>query len=609
MPRQLSEVKKRELETTLAAYIKCMEKNAASMRNVPMPELNEQLFSLFETTGNRLLYENVYFQRRKYLSVYGCLTILRENPDDAAKLEEVIRGICEEECWALPAHVDRVKNPAWRRTVDLFAAETGQALAEILALAGDRLNPEIRELVRENVLDRVLLPFLESEAPYSFWERGENNWNAVCAGSIGCAAIYLLSGEPELLENLIGRIVDSLHYYIDGFADDGACLEGLGYFSYGFYYYVGFAELLCRYTKGKIDLLNQEKVCRIALFQQKCYFPSGRTLSFSDANSEDKYRLGLTCLLALRYPEVELPPVACAGGFETDRCYRFLANYRDVIWTRRYLEEHSVKFCWADEEQENVTPICESVWCWQSRYIVLPDAQWSIARGASGGGMACKGGTNGEPHNHNDVGSFLYLQGNEMLLADLGTGEYTKAYFSENGRYQILCNRSLGHNVPVVDGKEQQAGVQYCCDSFESDGRGRTVIHYASAYGNSAVRDLIRTLEYDAASERLVVEDVLKTDSAMPECEKENRCARVSVTMRENLITEYLPEIEAETIVIKGKEHACRITVEGATGPITAEEKSHIDHRGNRRTVYCLSWETPMGGCGERRCRFLVEPS
>jgi len=437
--------------------------------------------------------------------------------------------------------------------------------------------------------------------------------------------------------------VDSLHYYIDGFADDGACLEGLGYFSYGFYYYVGFAELLCRYTKGKIDLLNQEKVRRIALFQQKCYFPSGRTLSFSDANSKDQYRLGLTCLLALRYPEVELPSVACAGGFEADRCYRFLAIYRDVIWTRRYLEKYSVNFCPTEEGQENVSSICESDWHRQrakcethisqpdnmqmdcgrdkpyiiqpggicaedNRYIVLPDAQWSIARGSSGGGMACKGGTNGEPHNHNDVGSFLYLLGTEMLLTDLGTGEYTKAYFSENGRYQILCNRSLGHNVPVVDGKEQQAGGQYRCDFFESDGRGRTVIHFASAYGNSAVRDLIRTLEYDAASERLVVEDVLKTDSAMPEREKENRCASVSVTMRENLITEYLPEIEAETIVIKGKEHACRITVEGATGPITAEEKSHTDHRGNRRVVYCLSWETPMGGCGERRCRFLVEP-
>ena len=38
--------------------------------------------------------------------------------------------------------------------------------------------------------------------------------------------------------------------------------------------------------------------------------------------------------------------------------------------------------------------------------------------------MAAKGGNNGESHNHNDVGSFLYLAGDEMLLTDLGAGEY-----------------------------------------------------------------------------------------------------------------------------------------------------------------------------------------
>ena len=66
--------------------------------------------------------------------------------------------------------------------------------------------------------------------------------------------------------------------------------------------------------------------------------------------------------------------------------------------------------------------------------------------------MAAKGGNNGESHNHNDVGSFLYLAGDEMLLTDLGAGEYTRDYFGEK-RYDILCNHSFGHSVPVIDGK------------------------------------------------------------------------------------------------------------------------------------------------------------
>lgn len=73
------------------------------------------------------------------LAVFGCLSILEGKPEYLHKLEEVLDGICEEECWALPAHVERDRDPDWRIRVDLFASETAQALAEIISLVGDRL--------------------------------------------------------------------------------------------------------------------------------------------------------------------------------------------------------------------------------------------------------------------------------------------------------------------------------------------------------------------------------------------------------------------------------------------------------------------------------------
>lgn len=112
----------------------------------------------------------------------------------------------------------------------------------------------------------------------------------------------------------------------------------MSYFVYGMTYYTGFADMLYRYTEGKTDLMEQEKCRQIALFQQKCFFPSGRTLSFSDGDSRDKYKMGLTCFLAMRYAGMEIPPVSCAGGFDGDSCYRFMANLRDVLWTQQYLE-------------------------------------------------------------------------------------------------------------------------------------------------------------------------------------------------------------------------------------------------------------------------------
>ena len=41
-----------------------------------MPKVTEELFELYETTGNRLIYENIYFERRKFLLIYSMLAYL-----------------------------------------------------------------------------------------------------------------------------------------------------------------------------------------------------------------------------------------------------------------------------------------------------------------------------------------------------------------------------------------------------------------------------------------------------------------------------------------------------------------------------------------------------
>ena len=107
---------------------------AEEMRNQPLPELTEELFALFERTGNRIKYEEVYFGRRKFLAVFGMAAIMDNRAEDIKKLEEVLESVCNEECWALPAHVNRRDDKNWKTTVDLFASETAQTLAEIVSL-------------------------------------------------------------------------------------------------------------------------------------------------------------------------------------------------------------------------------------------------------------------------------------------------------------------------------------------------------------------------------------------------------------------------------------------------------------------------------------------
>lgn len=556
-------------------YKNQIEQLANRMRNETMPSLTEELFALFENTGNRLKYEDVYFARRKFLAVFGMAAYLWRRPADMVKLEEILVEICGEECWALPAHVNRRENPGWRNTVDLFAAETAQALSEIVVLLGENvtqqglgLSREICERVKDETERRVLRPF---EAAQQGWECSDHNWNAVCSGSIGSAAMYLLAGKEEKrLQSILQRVCYSLTFYLDGFREDGACMEGVGYFTYGMTYFTGFAEQLFRYSKGAIDLFDNEKVRRIAEFQQKIYFCSGRTVSFSDGDSAAKFRMGLTSFLSRKFDTVRIPDSRFAADFETDPCYRFMGLLRDYEWTKDATEEGS--------EQ----PGCAS------RHDILPEAQWSICESKNGIGFAIKGGDNDEPHNHNDVGSFIYLVGGEPLITDLGAGEYTAEYFGE-GRYNILCNSSLGHSVPICNGMLQRAGKQYKASSFTADGAGTTKIAFAGAYEDGVINELDRTTVFSLEEGTLWVEDRVQMSVGM---------GTELPVFTENLVTQGAVVLQENAVIIQGKRVSCMVQTEGKTKNLRVMEKNHSNHEGETEIVRLIQWEV-LGEKGE----------
>ena len=105
--KQMETELEQKLEQFLQTYEQDLLRLTEEMRNEPLPKLTEELFALFEQTGDRSRYQAAYFGRRLFLSVYGTAACLYGRGEDLAKLESVIDEVCEEECWALPAHVDR----------------------------------------------------------------------------------------------------------------------------------------------------------------------------------------------------------------------------------------------------------------------------------------------------------------------------------------------------------------------------------------------------------------------------------------------------------------------------------------------------------------------
>ncbi|WP_239617757.1 heparinase II/III family protein [Cohnella mopanensis] len=453
----------------------------------PIPELTEELFSIFERTGNRLAYEGLYFARRRTLNTFALLTLLE--PGEGIyldKLIEIMRAILDERTWCLPAHV---KGADPSKTIDLFSAETGFSLGEIACVLGDRLPSWLALDIDGAISVRLIQPLLE-HGPH-LWEKAKHNWAAVCAGSIGSAALLRIK-DADVLVKVLSKALASLEYYFEGFGDDGACLEGLGYWNYGFGYFAYFADLLKKLSHGTLDLFSHPKVRNIALFQQAAYLHGDSVACFSDSLPRVPFRVGLTHYLAGIYPELEVPSRHYSASFTDDHCSRWAPAFRDIVWFDPGLEGQE--------------------WGEASRY--LPDAQWLVSRHVSSSGrrfgFAAKGGNNDEPHNHNDIGQFLLLADGITVAGDLGSGEYTADYFGE-GRYAYDCNGSQGHSVPIIGGNGQSAGADCRAIVLEaSAGVEEDILRMelSSAYHVPELKSLVREIRWRKSdSTALIITD------------------------------------------------------------------------------------------------------
>ena len=476
----------------LAPLLERLEKEADACAHSETSALPFSLYKLFDTTGNRLAYEGRYFERRRRLTALALACWLWEKPEHIAALENTIWAICDEYSWCLPAHMEGKSLEGLDRKwqLDLFAGETGFALAECCAMLSGLLDPAVLNRARDAIFCRII----ESYAAHSElrkWELMDNNWCAVCAGSIASTALYLVE-DDRLLAGILQRLVPTFDRFIASFSSDGACMEGLSYWTYGLGFYVCFADLLFHRTAGALDLLRETGFDAIARFQQHCYFPGGAALCFSDASEDGKWRPGLSSYLAGRVPGVSIPvprSLQTAGGLGAyrdfiDHCGRLCLALRDLIWSG------------------NTLPAPEA----NNRVTVMPGAQWLLCSGAGETGFAAKGGHNDEPHNHNDTGTFIFYKNGIMFFLDIGAGEYTRDYFGA-GRYAIFCNQSESHNLPIIGGKGQKTGREFAARNCVINPDGTMSLDLAPAYGVSGLERLLRRFHFDIERGVLTLRD------------------------------------------------------------------------------------------------------
>lgn len=295
------------------------------------------------------------------------------------------------------------------------------------------------------------------------------NWAAVCSGSVGAAYIYL---DPARFEKVRDRIRTSMVSFLKGFGTDGICTEGIGYWHYGFGFFLYYAQLLKEYSNGTDDLFRLPIVEKTASFQQIAMMRGGLTISFSDGSQTGAACAAMTHKLHEIFGDsIKVLPEKYYGY--KDHCYRFARYLRTFFWTN---PDYPV----SDAPSEG--------------HIFYPSAQWYIAHNDKLS-FCAKSGHNAEPHNHNDIGTFLIMDDEGQILYDFGSGEYTRQYFRAETRYSYLCNASRGHSIPMINGTGQKEGRSYAGTVLESD--HQFTVDIAGAYPEGTVQSLIRTMKLE----------------------------------------------------------------------------------------------------------------
>ncbi len=462
--------------------------DAEDLLEKPIPDQPDDLYLGFSRTGNRTRWQRVSGRRRGRVRTLVLAECLENKGRFVPAFEEIVRVLCSERTWVMPAHDRQLTNFHGKIVdIDLGSSALAWSLATADYLLADKLNPEIRRLIRDNLEQRIFLPYsdmVSGKREKNWWMTTTNNWNAVClAGVTGSALAVMDSADSRAF-----YVAAAEHYsknFLKGFTDDGYCSEGLGYWNYGFGYYIMLGEMVHQATGGKVDLLQNSKAKQAATFGSKIEIVNGVYPAFADCSIRAKpgsslmYYISRRLELGLRSWEA-IDPVSAGGSLYQSMMYSFPNS---ASKTRPALSGSQGP----------------GIRSWFDRAGVL------ICRPGSNStshlAVALKGGHNNEHHNHNDVGSFVVVLGDKALLLDPGGEVYTARTFSSR-RYESNVLNSFGHPVPLVAGKLQRTGRQAegkVVHHEFTDSADTMTLDISSAYDVPELKKLERTFVYSRA--------------------------------------------------------------------------------------------------------------
>lgn len=465
------------------------------------PNLPATVFLEFYKNGNRSNYQSLRGERRKVLSELVIGELLENKGRFIPQIINGIWAICEESTWAYPAHLYLQKEytplpQPGEATLDLGAAGTATLMSWTYLLLKDKLAKTakvIPERIRYELERRIIEPFMERD---DFWWMGfqgqsVNNWNPWVNERVLLTSL-LTEEKPDRISHTVYKTMQSVDFFINQYPNDGGCDEGPSYWSMAGGALIHYLQMLKSATGGSINITNHPLICKMGEYIYKLNINKNEFVDFADAH---------------RFTTPDIPSVFAYGTACNNDTLKQFASYfahRKGNSAEHFLSVKSnlkafINYLNIYPEIRNIPPK-EPL----SRLEWLPDLQVLTARSRSGSSdglfLAAKGGTNGESHNHNDVGNFIIYVNGEPAIVDIGVGTYTRQTFSKD-RYKIFTMQSAWHNLPVINGIMQHQGGKFQAKDVQFQKNKNKIslsMDIAGAYPKEAgVKSWIRTITFN----------------------------------------------------------------------------------------------------------------
>lgn len=481
------------------------------------PTVKATMYLEFTRTGDRTKDAAVTNERRK---AFQSLMLAELMEGEGRFIDDLINGVfafCEQTYWGASAHfylygfegsiatpttvLPDIDNPIIDLVVGDIAADLAWAY-HFFKEPFNEISPVIAQRLKSELEQKVLHPFYKR---YDYWwitgwgEGRVNNWTPWCNYNL-LTTILLIEEDPVKKRDAIYKTMESVDLFINVYPDDGSCSEGPGYWAHAGGKMFDYLELLDTYlTDGVGTVFDHDLIKNMGRYIYRSYISNGDYyINFADAAFRINHHPGRIFQYGQRIGD---PAMVSFAAFLMEN-----ADFRNKPVSGRIGESMRDLFDLKGWQEVNAEePLIG--------HYYFPNLDAAIARDREGTDegfyFAAKGGSNGEQHNHNDVGSFMLFYDGQPILLDVGVGTYTRETFSPE-RYSIWTMQSNYHNLPMINGVGQSPGAKFRATNSTFGAKGNTVTYstdISQAYPQEAeVSEWVRTYSLNRGS-KFTVQD------------------------------------------------------------------------------------------------------